>query len=144
MSDLKLFQLIYVSRATVEFSQEDLRELLENARVNNHKLGIGGLLIFEDGDFIQVLEGPKEEVLELFDKIKRDHRHTEVKKLFLQKTDKKEFGEWEMGFLRPKKDIPLAEGYKDIRTIGDDGDDPTTVKKALVGFLEGRWRLEVK
>ena len=54
-----MHQLVYVSAATHAFTKSELLELLNKARANNQRLGITGLLLFKDGDFIQLLEGDK-------------------------------------------------------------------------------------
>jgi Sensors of blue-light using FAD. len=51
-----MFFLVYVSSATRPFSREDLRVLLETCRKNNAELGVTGMLLYKDGNFMQ---GPR-------------------------------------------------------------------------------------
>lgn len=90
--------LLYASLATRPFSPDELRELLQAARANNHRLGITGLLIYSDGHFMQELEGPAEAVEELFRKIAADSRHTSVTRLFTRPMEVRQFGDWSMAF----------------------------------------------
>jgi len=55
---MKLIQLIYVSAATNRFNPAELRELLRLARLKNQQLDVTGMLLYHEGSFLQVLEGP--------------------------------------------------------------------------------------
>ena len=55
MSDLK--QLVYVSQATRELYEADLARLLERIRPNNSAAGVTGMLLYDGGAFMQVIEG---------------------------------------------------------------------------------------
>ena len=47
--------------------------MLTEARERNQQLGVTGLLLYKDGDFIQLLEGDKATVKALFqDSIRKD------------------------------------------------------------------------
>lgn len=48
-----MYHLIYASSASKPFSQLELDDLLIKARQNNIRLGITGMLIYRDGNFIQ-------------------------------------------------------------------------------------------
>ena len=105
-----LIQLIYVSSATQDFTEAELKELLELSRQKNGRLGISGLLLYKDGNFIQVLEGPEESVLDLYQRIQKDPRHSNLLTLVHQAIDQRQFADWSMGFhnlnqLKPE-DLP--------------------------------------
>ena len=55
-----MLQMIYTSAATKPISPKELQELLVISRRNNIRDGITGMLLFEDGTFLQVLEGEEE------------------------------------------------------------------------------------
>jgi len=93
-----IFSLLYLSESTVPFSKRDLRELLTKSRENNSKLGITGMLLFKEGKFMQVLEGHKESVLPLFEKISSDPRHSRITTLFQGTSSQRDFPDWSMGF----------------------------------------------
>ena len=73
-----IFQLVYVSTTSKSFEKSDISEILERARRKNAAANISGVLLFADNDFIQVLEGPKEAVQNVFTAIRRDPRHAAV------------------------------------------------------------------
>jgi Sensors of blue-light using FAD len=92
------FQLVYVSSSVRPFSGGELIELLEKSRLNNHSLGITGMLLYKDGDFMQALEGPEDVVRRLSAKIAKDPRHKEFVALVEGTSARREFPDWSMGF----------------------------------------------
>lgn len=93
-----MFRLLYVSSAVKPFSKSELAELLVTSRENNGKQGITGLLLYKDGDFLQVLEGDETRVRALYEKISQDPRHTASSILFDEEVAEQLFAEWSMGF----------------------------------------------
>jgi blue light- and temperature-responsive anti-repressor len=53
-----LLQVTFSSMASAPFSGASLLALLSRARQHNMILGVRGLLLYRDGRFLQVLEGP--------------------------------------------------------------------------------------
>jgi len=74
----KVFQLLYVSFATEGTTEGDIKEIVSKSQNRNLSLGVTGAVLFGDGVFIQLLEGERESVWKLFDKIKRDTRHYNI------------------------------------------------------------------
>lgn len=52
--------LTYKSRAAYSPSPADLEDLVHKARLRNRSLGVTGMLLYENGKFLQTLEGPPE------------------------------------------------------------------------------------
>jgi hypothetical protein len=71
-------QVLYHSRAAALPTPTDLAALLAWSQENNAKYGITGLLLYSEGRYVQVLEGPKTAVEDLYARIQRDTRHAEV------------------------------------------------------------------
>lgn len=71
-----LYKLIYISRATADMADEELEALLKQSREKNARLQITGLLVYANQQFMQVLEGEKDEVRKLYDTICADDRNT--------------------------------------------------------------------
>lgn len=93
-----IYTLVYVSSATHLFSEEELAEILRVSRENNTQRGITGLLLYADGNVIQILEGEKSAVETLYSRIAEDSRHRSILRLFTKKTDIRSFPEWSMGY----------------------------------------------
>lgn len=138
-----ILQLVYASAATVEFDQEDLVELLRRARENNESLGVTGMLLFHDGSFIQVLEGPPDVVDALFSKIASDPRHGDTTLIYRGQKTERCFGRWSMGFehVLDRREMPrglnrfLQNGI--LRVEPEEGE---AVCRSLIGFRDGRFR----
>ena len=73
--------IVYVSQAVRPFTDQDLDELLTQCRRDNARLGITGVLFYSHGRIAQLFEGKVAPVNELFSRIARDGRHTQVRKL---------------------------------------------------------------
>ena len=71
-----VYYLVYISSATWLMSDEELAALLMECRTNNERLQVTGMLLYKEGNFIQVLEGEQETVEQLYIKIRADVRHT--------------------------------------------------------------------
>lgn len=102
MDTSTVYQLLYRSKARAGLSQADLVAILKASRKNNPARGISGLLIYRDGYFLQILEGPEEAVAERFAVIVRDERHEAVELLNRGKAKQRLFGSWAMGYLDEK------------------------------------------
>lgn len=114
-----LTQVIYISTATYPFTDNDLKALLSVARRRNEALGLSGLLLYANGSFMQLLEGPKDAVDACLDKIRRDPRHTGINMLVRTEIAEREFAEWSMGFHRiAPEDSERLPGYAPVFEAG--------------------------
>jgi hypothetical protein len=95
------FQLIYSSWAAPDLAMADLERMLAESRIRNRARDITGVLVLVDGVFLQILEGEKNDVLDLMEKIKRDPRHHGVKVYRERETDGRAFASWSMAYLSP-------------------------------------------
>ena len=93
-----MYQLIYVSSARQLLSKEELLSILKRSRENNARLGITGLLLYREGNILQLLEGEKTLVDRIFSNVSRDDRHFNVITLFRGEVAEREFPDWSMGF----------------------------------------------
>lgn len=93
-----MIRIVYVSFATKPFEEKDLLHLLAKCRSNNTEQQITGQLIYSEGTFMQVLEGPRDTVDATFARIKKDTRHHHVTLIERVTIDERQFGEWSMGF----------------------------------------------
>ena len=108
-----MFYLIYVSSAVKLMGDEELLLLLEQSREKNLRLGITGMLLYKGGNFMQMLEGEKQAVLELYDTIKKDSRHKDVTTIVTDEIDERNFENWSMGFHNMDKtgSLPKYDDY---------------------------------
>ncbi|MBK5929490.1 BLUF domain-containing protein [Halochromatium salexigens] len=92
------FQLCYASTATRELNRDDLLQILNYARQHNAEQGITGLLLFQGGHFLQVLEGEADQIRNLFKQISKDERHHQITLLFEELVSRSQYPDWSMGF----------------------------------------------
>lgn len=97
-----LWRVIYTSRAAPRppgQSEEAMIEaILATARRNNARNGLTGALIYQDGRFAQMLEGPPEALEELLARIARDPRHTDMEMLYTAEAESRVFAAWNMAY----------------------------------------------
>ncbi len=92
-----LVRCLYASRARQPLLPAVTDAILEQSRRNNPARGITGLLCFVDDIFVQVLEGGRDPVCDLFANIVRDERHGGVRILAYEEISERRFGHWNMG-----------------------------------------------
>ncbi len=93
-----LITVAYTSAATKFMTDGELADLLTKARVKNERLEITGLLVYHDGNFLQVVEGPEAKVRQLFHTIENDPRHAHIIKLIDRPVEERQFSDWAMAF----------------------------------------------
>jgi hypothetical protein len=93
-----MVSLVYVSLADHMFTDDELKGLLQEARDNNQKLNVTGMLLYRDGFFIQALEGEDDVVERLYADIAKDPRHKNVLKVCKDPVTTRSFPDWSMGF----------------------------------------------
>jgi hypothetical protein len=115
---MPVHQLIYVSLAQKKMLKSDLYIILRKARKNNEHSDVTGLLIYSDEYFIQVLEGKKEVVKNLFKKISEDTRHSDIQILEERETSERAFLNWKMAYSTPSlRDLANWSGLKNATNI---------------------------
>ncbi|MGI9175013.1 MAG: BLUF domain-containing protein [Rhodothermales bacterium] len=110
-----MIQYVYVSAAVELFSNEALVHLLRQCRENNERLSVTGLLLYKDGNFMQLLEGPEEAVDAVIARIGEDPRHRNVIPLIRRPVEERLFPTWAMGFKH--MDELLETGESGVSTL---------------------------
>ena len=139
-------QIVYASSATQPVEESFLHELLNVSRKNNGALGITGILLCVDGSFLQVLEGPAENVDSLYEQISFDRRHGAVVLLLRREVEERGFGDWTMGYVNVTRDSANFEGLFDLlrdKPFAALKGDHRRIKSVLDGFIKGRWRKNI-
>ena len=109
-----LYHLVYHSVATTFLGEPELGQILARSRAWNLSHGLTGVLLFSAGSIMQVLEGSREEVQYIFDRISLDARHANVVKLADGPIARRQFEQWSMAFkvVEPEAYARL-QGYVD-------------------------------
>jgi hypothetical protein len=115
-----MYHLIYTSYACESFSEEALISLLAECRSKNRPLGITGMLLYLQNKFIQVLEGERQVVKEVFSKINNDKRHKKIAIVMEGDSPERLFKDWSMGFKKISEDeFEQQSGFRDIDVFFD-------------------------
>ena len=94
-----VYQLIYASKAVDNVCENDLIAILTTARKFNQLSYITGMLIYHHGFFLQIIEGEKADIINLFySHITNDKRHHNISVFHEGYALKREFANWQMGF----------------------------------------------
>ncbi|MEO1525105.1 MAG: BLUF domain-containing protein [Planctomycetota bacterium] len=114
-----MIRLYYLSKAAEGIGEEDIQEILATSRRNNIVSGVTGLLIVKEGWFAQALEGRREYVDPLYNKICWDARHTETEILSREDgVDSRIFPSWSMGYRNlDLEEPPRVLGDFDLREL---------------------------
>jgi hypothetical protein len=92
-----LVRLLYASRANQPVTQEALTSIMKASRAHNPAQGITGVLCASGDIFLQVLEGGRLPVSQLYARIAQDPRHRDVMLLDYEEIDERRFAGWAMG-----------------------------------------------
>ena len=92
---MKLFHLIYKSRP-FGFDSSILSGIMLSSIENNKRDDVTGALICRGDLYLQLLEGKEETLRKTYERILKDDRHLEIKKLVWRKATVRLFPKWAM------------------------------------------------
>jgi Sensors of blue-light using FAD len=94
-----LVRLLYASRSAAEIDEALVAAILERSRRHNAEAGITGVLCHSSPGnvFLQLLEGGRAAVNQLYAGIVRDPRHRDVTLLDYAEITERRFATWRMG-----------------------------------------------
>ena len=139
MEEELVSSIVYRSTAVRPLLDGELLWLLNQARAENRRLGLTGMLLYRDGHFLQLLEGGLRELEQIYGRIERDPRHHHVT---LLRTDfgPRLFPHWTMGFknLRDWRVNDPEIGVTDLMSVPFDagyfGENPGKALAILLCF----------
>jgi len=112
LQTMKLIRLIYASAARTEMSYAELTAVLRTAEAHNGQNGITGILCYGNGMFLQALEGEREVVNALYNRIVADRRHERCEILRYGRIATRRFEQWKMKYVG--LDDPATEHRRDL------------------------------
>lgn len=107
-----MFELVYFSTAQEGLETKDISSILSTSRAFNNANNITGCLIYHQGEFIQILEGEKVIVRNLYERISRNKWHTNVVLLSEEEKAQRVFTDWSMAYLDPQESSMSALNEK--------------------------------
>jgi hypothetical protein len=117
-------------------SQADIDHLLARARRRNESEDVTGILLYDEGSFFQVIEGPADGVGRVYAAILADPLHYNVLELLDDKINARDFDGWAMAY----RSIDLgAVGPADAMTakLNAPPGDLSAVHHLLAAFWNG-------
>ena len=99
-SDLRI--IVYCSTSEIRGTDTDIAagisEILSVSRLKNPEAGITGALLYNDGYFAQILEGPRSALERLVQNIQADPRNGNFTVALDRSTTERYFPDWSMAF----------------------------------------------
>jgi hypothetical protein len=137
--------IVYASEASVDFDGDALRELEREAAARNDETSVTGYLCFEDGHFVQYIEGERDAVTALMRRITADPRHRVLHTLHDDALDERRFPVWTMKGLYRRNFYGLEALLYDhllfARQWGTGRDDESDVWRIVDRVCEMKTRL---
>lgn len=111
-------QTIYDSRARAHISDQDVAQIITDAKPYNITNGLTGFLYYDDWRFLQVIEGHPAQVAEAMKRITKNPIHHSVKVRLINRTMVRSFSGWPFGVLSASdpslRRIIKLMGYNDL------------------------------
>lgn len=126
-----MLQIGYTSVATENFGSGDLFKIIDKSAKNNANAELTGFLIYSNGHFFQVIEGPIECVEMLMNRLKTDPRHHSIKIVCHSRTRDRAFPRWSMKRLITPEDSRTLDCIR-----GDLRRAPEKVRLAAETFFD--------
>ena len=93
-----LVELSYLSEAVSDMSFLGLMRLLESARAFNQQNGITGILLYDNQQFGQIIEGERASVMKAWKRIQEDKRHHRIELLEIREISERSYPDWLLRF----------------------------------------------
>jgi hypothetical protein len=110
-----LYHILYISQAIRLITIEQLKSILVVSRKRNAAKDITGVLLYKEGKFMQILEGNRSDLNDIYSSILKDNRHKCIQLLSHGPIDQRNFPNWSMGLCYVNKcefeDVP---GFRDL------------------------------
>lgn len=126
-----MLRLCYISSSRILIEVAVIDDIIAVSRRNNRAAGLTGLLVAGQRRFLQLLEGEERAVRKTYQRIRRDPRHFACVVVSERTIDARQFGDWDMGLVRPGCD---GDDYAALATLIATMDDPN-LRAEFTGFL---------
>jgi hypothetical protein len=139
---MPLVRLLYLSKSTLmdgtRTQLEQLTDILNVAKEKNRRKNITGALAYDGEYFVQVLEGRRDDVWEVFQSIFNDKRHVDVTLTEFREVSERLFGNWYMALATRNQDTDiLFDRFEREGNVGERGAKEMLhllIKLAELGF----------
>lgn len=125
-----LHEVIYVSTLAPDARTSVVADIVGTARLNNARMGITGLLIFDGMRFCEQMEGDRKDVLEQLARIRQDARHVNLRVVHQGPLAARRFRRFSLGYTTLEDDDALG------RLEALSGQDAIATFRALLSTLD--------
>lgn len=94
-----IWRVVYISRRCA--TDDELSDLLSEARVRNATEDVSGVLLADRSHFVQAVEGSRPAIADLAMRLMGDPRHTEMRFLASGPDEVRWFSDWKMALVVP-------------------------------------------
>ncbi|HVY88088.1 MAG TPA: BLUF domain-containing protein [Hyphomonadaceae bacterium] len=116
MTSGSLHRLVYMSTAVGVLRADELDRIYLRAQAANKPYSLTGLLLFYEGSFLQLVEGPVAGISSLMQKVRRDRRHTGLITLESGPIETRSFPDSPMHFVSGRNLTPgEKQAFSDLR-----------------------------
>ena len=130
-----MYTICYVSKGKDGLTTDDLEELFGYTLEYNTEHNITGILLYKAGSFLQVLEGNKQTLVSIFERIEQDPRHKEIFTILKGPCKRRIFGNYASRFsiVKTQEDLENLERY--LNQVEENIPNLKYVKGILEPFL---------
>jgi hypothetical protein len=75
------YAISYVSTANIDFQDQEIEDMMIKTNQFNSDEKITGILLYNERNFFQLIEGEKKAIQNLYEKIRQDSRHKDIIKI---------------------------------------------------------------
>lgn len=131
------YAICYVSTASRNVDEKEIKEILEYSKNYNNKHDIRGILLYAEGNFFEILEGDKKLVEDIYNNIQKDPRHTNIIQVVGKNLEQGAFDGFKAEIVneRNKCDYELVKEYME-QVEGLDRQTQEVVKRMLEVFID--------
>jgi|GEM_PF-5549755 len=95
----------------------DILNICSSAKRRNPQLNVTGVLFFHKNQFMQIIEGNKEDLDILMGVIEKDKRHKNIQIIFNTKINERSFPEWNMDAFSFEESSSVRETVVEFKKI---------------------------
>ena len=113
---MSIRQIVYVSSGVRVYTADEVEKIADAGRINNTEHGVTGILLYYNGNFMQLLEGDPASVAETFKRVSNDFRHSGIIKLQDSIVETRSFPDYRLGFSAITRDAakPVSELFEEL------------------------------
>lgn len=124
---------VFVGHYVFGIGPAEVSGLLARIRDSNQRHGLTGALLYDDGNIMQIIEGPDDEVDAVRSKLRVDPRLGDIIDLHLGQSEVRMFPDWPMA--SGPCALQLSANWTPVH--GHQGADPSNVVKDLPEMIAG-------